>query len=131
MNITIRKEHLAKETRDYILVSYVIDGEIWLYDLGGIYVSYISHIPFERLDYGYTTECRLEMRFVTWCIVKLDCYVTLCSACNILIVANDIKHLGIKMISWIWLAGDVTKAPEFSYHIQVNCLYLTRENLVP
>ena len=58
--------------RAYILVSHVIDGETWLHDLGGGYVSYISYIPFEQLDDGYTTECRLGMKFVTWCIVKLD-----------------------------------------------------------
>ena len=127
MNITIRKEYLAKETRDYILVSYVIDGEIWLYDLGGIYVSYISHIPFERLDYGYTTECRLGMRFVTWCIVKLDFYVTLCRACCILIVANYISHMGIKIISWIWLVGAVINTSDFSDLIQINCLFLPSE----
>ena len=108
-------------------MSHVIDGETWLHDLGVIYVSYLSCIPFERLDDRKTTECRLGVRFVTWCIVKLYCYVILCSACHILIVANYISHLGIKMISWIWLFGDVTNTPEFSYHIQVNCLFFTCE----
>ena len=102
-------------------------GSQCLHDLGGIYVYYLSYIPFERLDYGYTTECILEMIFVTWCIVKLDCYVTLCSACHILIVANDISHLGIKMISWIWVVGVVTKTHDFYDHIQVNCLFFTGE----
>ena len=43
--------------RAYNLLSYVIDGETWLHDLGGLDFSYISDIPFERLDYGYTIEC--------------------------------------------------------------------------
>ena len=90
-----------------------------------------SDIPFERLDDGYTTKCRLCMIFVTWCIVKLYCYVALCSACHILILANYIRHLGIKMISCSWVVDDVTKTPEFSDHIQLNCLFFTRENLVP
>ena len=131
MNITIRKEHLAKETRDYILVSYVIDGETWLHDSGEIYVSYLSYIPFEWLDDGYTTECRLGMIFVTWCIVKLDCYVILCSACHILIVANYISHMGIQIISWRRVVGDVINITEFSDHIQVNYLFLPVKNLVP
>ena len=125
--MTRRQKHLAKEMRAYILVSHVIDGDKWLHDLGGGYVSYISYIPFERLDDGYKTECRLWMRFFTWWIVKLDCYVTLCSACHILIVASDIIHMGIKMISWSWVVGDVTNTPDFSDHIQVNCLFFTRE----
>ena len=125
--MTIRQKYLAKEMRAYILVSNIVCGETWLHDLGVIYVSYISYIPFEQLDYGYTTKFILGMRFVTWCIVKLDCYVTLCSACDILIVANDIIHLGIKMISWSWVVGDVTKTPDFSDQIQVNCLFFTRD----
>ena len=32
------------------------------------------------------------------------------------------------MISWRWVVGDVTKTPEFSDHIQVNCLFFTLEN---
>ena len=63
--------------RAYILVSYVIDGNTWLHDLGGLDVSYHSETPFERLADGYTTECRLGMIFVTWCIVKLYFNVTL------------------------------------------------------
>ena len=98
-------------------MSHVIYGETYLNNLGGVSVSYTSYIPIERIAYGYKTECRLWMRFVTWCIVKLDCYVTLCSACNILIVANNISHMGIKIISWIWVVVDVTKIPEFSDHI--------------
>ena len=45
------------------------------------------------------TEYRLGMRFITWCIVKLGCYVTLWSAFHILIVANDTSHMDIKVIS--------------------------------
>ena len=99
--------------RAYILVSYAINVETWFHGLGWISVSYISDIPFEQLDDGYTTECR----FVTWCIFKLDFYVTLCRYCCILIVANDISHMGIKTIFLIWGVGDVTKRYEFSYHI--------------
>ena len=117
--------------RAYILVIHVIDGETWFHDLGGISASYLSYIPFERLDDVYTTECRLGTRFFTWCIMKLDCYVTLYSAFHIHIVANYISHVGIKMISWIWVVGYVTKTPEFSDHIQENCLFFTRENIVP
>ena len=80
----------------------------------------------EKLDDGYTTECRLGMIFVTWFIVKLDFYVTLCSACHILILANYISHMGIKMISQRWVVDDVTKTPDFSDHIQLNCLFLTK-----
>ena len=103
------------------MVSNIIDGETWLHDLGGISASYISYIPFEQIDYGYTTECILGMIFVTWCISKFDCYVTLCSTCHIRIVDNYISHLGIKMISWSWVVGDVTNTPEFSDLIQANC----------
>ena len=42
---------------------------------GGIDVSYISGIHVKRISDGDTTECGLGMKFVTWCIVKLDCYV--------------------------------------------------------
>ena len=62
--------------REYILVSHVIYGETWLHDLGRLDVSYHSDSPFERLDCGYKTECRRGMIFVTWCIVKLYCHVT-------------------------------------------------------
>ena len=99
------------------MASRVINGDTWLHDLVGIDVSYHSDTPFERLDDGYTTECRLGMRFVTWCIFKLYCHVTLCITCNILIVSNDIIHLGIKVISWVWVVGDITKIPDFSDHI--------------
>ena len=91
-----------------------------MHDLGGIYASYLSYIPFELIYDGYTTECSLGMRFVSWCIVKLDCYVTLFIAYHILIVANYINHLGIKIISWRWVVGDVTNTPDFSDHIQLN-----------
>ena len=87
----------------------MIDGNTWLHYLGGLDVSYHSDTPFELLDNGYTTECRLGMRFVTWCIVKLYCHVTLCITCHILVVYNDIIHLGIKVILWSWVIGDVTK----------------------
>ena len=99
--------------RAYILVSHVIDGETWLHDLGGIDVSYNPDTLFERLDDGYTTYCRLGIKFFTWCIVKLYFHVTLCITCNIPIVSNDISHLGTKVISWIWVVSDVTKIPEF------------------
>ena len=36
---------------------------------------------------------------------------------NILIVSNDKRNLGIKVISWSWLVGDVTKILDFSDHI--------------
>ena len=84
---------------------------------GGIDVSYISGIHVKRISDGDTTECGLGMKFVTWCIVKLYFFVTLCSDCRIFIVANDISHLGIKMTSWIWRVGDVTKTSEFYDHI--------------
>ena len=129
--MTRRKKYLAKEIRAYILVSHVIFGNTWLHDLGGIYVSCLSYIPCERLDDGYTTECRLGMIFVTWCIVKLYFYVTLYSTFHILIVANYISHMGIKMIFCSWVVGDVTNTPDFSDHIQVNCLFLPVQNRVP
>ena len=113
--------------RAYILVSRVIDGETQLHDLGGGYVYYLSYTTFEILDDGYTTECRLGMRFFTWCIGKLDCYVYLWNSCRILIVANYIIHLGEKIIPWRWVVGYVTKTPEFSDHTQLNCLFFTRE----
>ena len=113
--------------RAYILVSHVTDGETWLHDLGGIYVSYNPDTPFEKLDAGYTTECRLWIIFVTWCIVKLYFHFTLCITCHILIISNDISHLDIKVISWIWVVGDVTKIPDFSDHIQVNFLFFNHD----
>ena len=88
-----------------------------MHDLGEIYVSYLLDIFFERIDDGYTTECRLSMGYITWCIDKLDCYVTLCSAFHIIFVANDISHLVIKMISCSWGVGDVTKKTDFYDHI--------------
>ena len=42
-----RQKYLAKEIRANILVSHVIDGETWLYDLGGVHVSYLSYTPLE------------------------------------------------------------------------------------
>ena len=115
--MTRRQTYIAKETRAYILVSHIIDEYTWLHNLGGIDVSYHSDTPFEWLDYGYTTECRLGTRFVTWCIVNLYCHVTLCIAYHILIVSNDISHLGIEKIPRSWLVGDVTKIPYFSDYI--------------
>ena len=64
--------------RAYILMSGVINEEIWLYDLGGVDVSHNSDTLFEQLDGGYTTECILRMIFFTWCIFKLYCRVNLC-----------------------------------------------------
>ena len=60
------EKNLAQEMRAYIVVSRVIYGETWLNYLMGLDVSYNSDTPFEKLDYGYTTECRLGMRFFTW-----------------------------------------------------------------
>ena len=93
----------------------------------GVDVSYYSGTPFEQLDDGYTTECRLGMIFVTWFIVTLDFYVILCSTCHILILSNNIIHLGIKIIYWIWVACDVTETPDFSDNILLNCLFFNRE----
>ena len=86
--------------RAYILVSFAIDMETWLHDLGSLDVSYHSATSLEKLDGGYTTECRLGMIFVTWCIVQLYYRVSLCISCHILIISNDISHMGIKVISW-------------------------------
>ena len=55
----------------------------------GVDVSFHSDTPFEQHDDGYATECILGMRFVTWCIVKLYCHVTLCISFYIQIVSND------------------------------------------
>ena len=93
----IRQKYIAKDMREYNLLSCVIDGDTRLHDLGGFCDSYLSEIPFEKLYYGYTTECRLGMIFVTWCIVKLDFYITLCRAFHMPIVDNDIIHIGIKL----------------------------------
>ena len=54
-----QKKNLAKEIRACILVSCVLDAEAWLHNLGELDVSYNAYIPFERLDYGYTTEFRI------------------------------------------------------------------------
>ena len=97
--MTRSQKYLSNKIRDSILVRCVIDGDNWLHGLAGVAVSYISDIHFELLDAGDTTKFIRGMIFFTWCIVKLDCYVDLCSACNILNVANDIRHMGIKMIS--------------------------------
>ena len=99
------------------MVSHVIDGEAWLHDLGGGDVSYHSDTHFEQIDDGYKTKCRLGMRFVTWCIVKLYCHVSLCINFHILIISNNIIRLGIKVISWSWLVGGVTKISYFSHHV--------------
>ena len=85
----IQKE-LTKETREYIFESYVINGETWFHDLGGLAVYYLSDTPFEKLASGDITDCRLGMRLFTWYTVKLDGYVNFCSACQILILDNDI-----------------------------------------
>ena len=100
-----------------------------------IVANYISHMGIKMISWlwvvgdVYTTECRLGMRFVTWRIFKLYCHVNLCITFHILIVSNYISHLGIKVISWSWVFGDVTNTPDFSDHIQVNCLFFTREKL--
>ena len=80
------------------LVRYVIGGETWLRDFGGLAISYLSDIQFEQIYYGDTTECILGMIFFTWCIVKLYFYFTSYRACFIIIVYNDIIHMGRKMI---------------------------------
>ena len=72
-------------------------------------------------------KCRVGMRFGTWCIVNLVCYVTLFWYYIILIVDKYIIHLGRKTISWIWGVGDVAVTSGFYYHIQENCLFLTRK----
>ena len=71
-----------------------------MHDFGGIAFPYTSDILFERLSDGDTTECRLGMTFVTWFIVKLDCYVTFCIDILIIVVDNDIIHMESKLISW-------------------------------
>ena len=38
-------KNIAKEMREYILVSHAINGETWLHDLGGLDVSYNSDTP--------------------------------------------------------------------------------------
>ena len=89
-----RKKYLANEMRAPILMRNVIDGDTRFHSLGrGGAFSYLLDINFERLAARDTTECILGMIFVTWCFVKLDCYVTFCSSCLILIVANDIIHM--------------------------------------
>ena len=35
--------------------------------------------------------------------------------------------MGIKMISWSWVVGDVTNTPDPSDQIKVNCFFFTRE----
>ena len=98
-------------------MSHELNGETWLHDLGGRDFYYHSDTTSELLDDEYTTVCILGMIFVTWCIVKSYLHVTLCIPFHILILSNVISHLGIKLISWIWLVGDVTKIPDFSDHI--------------
>ena len=75
--------------RASILMRYSIGGKTWLHNFMGISVSCISVIQFERLADVYTTDFILGVTFFTWCVVKLDCYVTFCSACIVLIVDND------------------------------------------
>ena len=60
------------------------------------------------------------MIFVTWCIFKLDCYDYLWRYFRIIIVAYDIRNMGIKMISLSWAVGDVTKTSDLYDHIQAN-----------
>ena len=49
---------------------YVINVEIWLYDFGGIDISYLSDIHFELLASGNKNQCIHGLRFDTLCIVK-------------------------------------------------------------
>ena len=51
--------------------------------------------------FGYTMEDIIGMRLGTYCIVQLDWYITFFNACIIIIVANDNRHLGRKIISCI------------------------------
>ena len=88
-----------------------------MHGLGELVVSYHSETPFEVLDDRYTTECRLGMMFVTWFIVKLYWHVNLCITCHILIVSYDIHHMGIKVVSWIWVVSYVTNIPDSSDNI--------------
>ena len=111
------KKYHAKETRASILVRYVIVRETWLNDLGVLADSYLSDIHFERLADGDKTDSRIGMIFVNWCIFKLGCYVNFCHACLILIVANDIIHQGIKVVSWRWRVCDINTTSEFSDHV--------------
>ena len=96
--MTKRKKYLAKKMRAYILVCRVFYEETWFHDLGELAVSYHSDTPFEQLDDRYTTECRIGTNFFNWCIVKLYLHVPLCITFHMLIVYNDIIHLGIKVI---------------------------------
>ena len=98
--ISIRQKYISKEIGDPILVRFIISRETWLNNFGGLAVSYISDIHFERLAAGDTTECRLGITFFTWCILKLYCYVTFCIACLILIADNYVIYMGIKIIFW-------------------------------
>ena len=111
------QKYPAKEMRSYILVSYVIVDEAWLHYFGGISASYISDIYFDKLPSGDTTESRLRMIFVTWCIVKLDCYIILFRACIIIIVANYISHMSRNIISWRRVVCYISVTPDFFYHI--------------
>ena len=56
------------------------------------------------------------MIFVTWYIVKLELYVTVCGDFLITIVATDVSCLGRKMISWICIVGEVSMTSSFSDH---------------
>ena len=96
---------------------YAIGGETWLNGFRGLAVFYISDIRSERLDAGGTTECRLGVIFVTWCIIKFDWCVTFYITCIILIVDNYISYLLRKMIPWSWEVYDVTMTSDFSDHI--------------
>ena len=46
------------------------EGENEVDEVAGKVIKGRKFIPFERLDDGYTTECRHGMMFVTWCIFK-------------------------------------------------------------
>ena len=79
-----------------ILERYVLGGETWLHDFEVVVVYHLSDIHLECLSALDTTGCRLGMIFFDLCIVKLDCYVTLCSSLFILIVDNNNSHMGRK-----------------------------------
>ena len=83
--MAINQKYIAREMRASSLARYVIVGETWLNDFGGLSASYFSDIHFERLADGYTIECRLGIIFVTWCIAKLNCHVNFCHTCLLII----------------------------------------------
>ena len=85
-----------------------------MHDFGECAIYHFSDINIEQLANGDKTECRLGLIFTNWYIVKLYWYVTLRSACIIIIVANCINHMGIKTISCSWGVDDVTMTSDYS-----------------